>query len=202
MFVPTITGWVQTSRRAEQSQRKLGLAYRHGLGRAAIGCLSRNSTLISLVRSVRKSIQRTRARFHTGSVINRLHRSSFLRIAYYLTWVLSAQLTIGSLRGERITLPTGVPSNPTSHRRLRPTFFISRLSGWGYRPRGIFCLFCFFLDLTKPDPFCYNISTKKARLRRTLHSSRFSSASQRVIFYKARLGPEGIPSPSPPQGLF
>lgn len=32
LFVPTITGWVQTSRRAEQSQRKLGLAYRSRSG--------------------------------------------------------------------------------------------------------------------------------------------------------------------------
>jgi hypothetical protein len=61
--------------------------------------------------------------------------SRFLRIAYYLTTVLSAVLTIGSLRGERFTLPTETYSAPLRSGSSSPTFFLTRLSGWGYYPR-------------------------------------------------------------------
>jgi hypothetical protein len=148
------------------------------LGRAVFGCLSRSSTSISRVVSVCKSIQQTRTRFHTGSGSNTPDcRSSFLRIAYYLFTVLSAVLTIGSLRGERITLPTETYSTPLRSGASSPTF-IYEVVRVGVLSSGIFC--CIFqklleTHLTEPLPVWYNISTKKARLRRTLLDSLFEN---------------------------
>ena len=119
------------------------------LGRAAIGCLSRSSTSIPFTHippgrfqtGDRKSIQRSRARFHTGSSSNTLgRRSDFLRIAYYLGTVLSAVLTTGSLCGERVTLPAETCSVPLRSGSSSPTF-LTRLSWWEYHPRGYFVYF-------------------------------------------------------------
>lgn len=156
------------------------------LGRAVLGCLSRSSTSIPSTHipqrcfqiGDRKSIQRSRTRFHTGSSSNTLgRRSDFLRIAYYLTTVLSAVLTIGSLRGERFTLPTETCSVPLRSGASSPTFFIEVVMV-GIPSSGLFCLFSYFsynLYLTKPTLVCYNSFTKKARLRRTLLDSLFEN---------------------------
>lgn len=80
--------------------------------------------------------------------------SRFLRIAYYLFTVLSAVLTIGSLRGERFTLPTETYSAPLRSGASSPTFF-NEVVMVGVLSSGIFCYFPeivgIMLDRTSPD---------------------------------------------------
>ena len=123
----------------------------------------------------RKSIQRSRTRFRTGSSSNTLGRIKRLPPHSILRSAVSS-LTIGGLCGERVTPPNETCSAPLRSGSSSPTFFIEVVMV-GVLSSGIFCYFsvkCWKMHLTEPLPFCYNSSTKKARLRRT----------QPILFFK------------------
>ena len=80
------------------------------MGRAVIGCLSRNS--IALTEPVKPSYGQGE-----GTTL------VYLRLAYYLGTVLSAVLTTDSSRRERITPSAEAYSAPLRSGALRPTFF-------------------------------------------------------------------------------
>ena len=158
-------GWVQTGggQSSPGEPGKPTFKNRHGLGtsrfRLPLSFFNVHFTTTYPARafmvSVCKSIQQTRTRFHTGSGSNTPDcRSSFLRIAYYLFTVLSAVLTIGSLRGERITLPTETYSAPLRSGASSPTF-INEVVVVGVLSSGIFCYFWYYFVktyLTEPLP--------------------------------------------------
>lgn len=153
------------------------------LGRAVLGCLSRSSTSIPSTHippgrfqtNDRKSIQRSRTRFHTGSSSNTLgRRSDFLRIAYYLTTVLSAVLTTGSLRGERFTLPAETCSVPLRSGSSSPTFFYRGCHGGNTVLGAILFVFVLFVQfvLDKDHPHLLQYPHKKGKA--SPHPTRFS----------------------------
>ena len=95
-------------------------------GRAVIGCLSRNSTIICTAFKVQR-LANPSNELDWSSTMDRwltVYFRRFLRHAYYLTRVLSALLTTISVCGERFTLIAEAYSAPLRYGSLSPTFFI------------------------------------------------------------------------------
>lgn len=202
-------GWVQILQRAEFSRRTgKNQLTNMVLGRVPVSCPLRSSTatLSTHIPQGRfqivtgTSIQPVRPRFHTGSGSNTpgcFH--SVLRIAYYLSWVLSAQLTThgivarGSHHAPESIQPTFAPVLS-----VRFFYYTEVADQVGHIPLSIFNL---FLQCSgKPLDFlpdCGIIIGKIARLRRTQPGS-FSKKPFAACIFLTRLGHHlGKASPHP-----